>query len=82
MAKQKKTARNEFIGPTMGLVGGAVTLGVGGSIVGAIPGTTAATAGGGLTAAASFMSPIGATIGGGLVVGQLRKTNKQVKPRK
>ncbi len=74
MAKKKKDLG--IAKPAMGLVGGAAILGVGGSVVGAIPGTTAATAGGGLTAAAGFMPLMGTAMGAGLTVQQLRKLQK------
>lgn len=61
---------------TTGIVGGAVILGMGGAVVGAIPGTTAATAGGGITAAASFMPVMGTALGAGLTVRELRKLEK------
>ena len=67
---------------SMGLVGGATILGVGGAVVGAIPGTTAATAGGGITAAASFLPTIGVAVGAGLTLQQLRKLEKVSKKRK
>ena len=82
MGKRKKREDMGMVKPAMGLVGGGVILGVGGSVVGAIPGTTAATAGGGLTAMASFMGPMGATVGAGLTVQQLRKLEKQTKRRR
>ncbi len=61
---------------SMGLVGGAVILGAGSSVVGAIPGTTAATAGGGITAAASFMPVMGTALGAGLTIRELKKLQK------
>ncbi len=67
---------------TTGLVGGAVVLGAGGVVVGAIPGTTAATAAGGITAAASFMPVMGTAMGVGLTVQQLRKLEKVSKKRR
>ena len=61
---------------SMGLVGGAVVLGAGGTVIGAIPGTTAATAGGGISAAAGFLPTMGTVMGAGLTVQQLRKLQK------
>ena len=77
--KRKKTSLGEA---GIGLTKGAVILGVGGSVVGAIPGTTAATAGGGLTAMASFMPVAGTAIGAGLTIQQLKKLEKQNKRRR
>ncbi len=53
------------------LVKGSVILGVGSSIAIQSGGSAA-----GLSAAASFMPTMGVAIGGGLVVGQLRKLQK------
>ena len=80
MAKRKKDLG--IAKPAGALVGGAVILGAGGSVVGAIPGTTAATAGGGLTAMASFMPVAGTAIGAGLTIQQLKKLEKQTKRRR
>ena len=82
MAKRKKVSEMGLKQATTGIVGGAVVLGVGGSVVGAIPGTTAATAGGGITAAASFMPTMGAAMGAGMTMQQLRKLQRVSKKRR
>ena len=61
---------------TMGIVGGSVILGAGSSVVSGVGGSTA-----GLTAAAGFLPPIGATIGAGLTLRELEKLKKVGKRR-
>ncbi len=77
MAKRKKDSDLGIVRASKGIVVGSAVLGFGGSVVGAAGGPV-----GGITAAAGFLPIVGTTIGGGLVVGQLRKLNKQVKHRK
>ncbi len=86
MAKRKKDSDLGIVRASKGIVVGSAVLGFGGSVVGAasgpVGGSTAASSQAGLGAAAGFLPIVGTTIGGGLVVGQLRKLNKQVKHRK
>lgn len=77
MAKHKKAKDIGVIKPTGALVGGAVILGVGSSVVGAAGGPV-----GGLTAAASFMPVIGTGVGVGLTIQQLRKLEEQTKRKR
>ena len=79
MARKKKDGLKRA---TLGLVGGSVILSTGSSIVGSVGGSTAASAQAGLGAAAGFLSPIGATVGAGLTVQQLRKLQKVSKRRR
>lgn len=78
----KKRKEIEFIKPSTGLVSGAVILGAGGMVVGAIPGTTAATAGGGITAAASYMPMMGGVMGAGMTLQEVRKLQKVSKKKR
>jgi len=82
MANKKKVARNEFIQGTKGIVGGAVILGVGSSVVGGIGGSTAAAAQSGLLAGASFLPVIGSAFGAGIVVNRLRGLQDQVENKR
>ena len=82
MAKRKKDSDLGIVRASKGIVVGSAVLGFGGSVVGGVGGSTAASSQAGLGAAAGFLPIGGTTIGGGLVVGQLRKLNKQVKHRK
>ena len=63
--------------PAIGLVAGATILGIGGSVAVGVGGS-----GAGISAAASFLPAIGATVGAGLTIGQLRKLENQRKHRK
>jgi len=76
MAKRRKVARNTFIGATGSLLGASVILGVGSTVVTRVGGSA-----GGLTAAASFLPPIGATIGAGFTIGQLRRLQRTKKKK-
>ncbi len=82
MARRKKKEDFGIAKPAMSLVGGATILGVGGAVVTGVGGPTAGAAGGGLTAAASFLPPIGAAIGAGLTVQQLKKLQKTAKRKR
>ncbi len=82
MDKRKKRSEIGLKQASTSLVGGAVILGAGGAVVGAIPGTTAATAGGGISAVAGFLPTMGTALGAGLTVQQLRKLQKVSKKRK
>lgn len=82
MAKHKKAQDVGVLRPAKGLVKGAVILGVGGSVIAGVGGSTAASAGAGVTAAASFLPIAGTALGAGVVVGQLRKLEKQTKRRR
>ena len=68
MARKKKEQ-------DLGITGPAIALTVGGSILGLGAGLTVAAGGSaaGLTAAAGFLPITGTAIGGGIVIGQLRK---------
>lgn len=79
MAKKKKDSG--MAKPALGLVSGVVILGAGSSMVSGIGGPTAGYAGAGLTSAASFMPPMGAAVGAGLTVQQLKKLQKQTKQK-
>ncbi len=65
----------------LGIVKPAVGLTVGGSILGLGAGIaiSAGGSGAGLSAAAGFLPTMGTAIGGGLVIGQVRKLQKQTK---
>ncbi len=83
MAGRRKKDRELGIArPALGLVAGATILGVGGSVVVGVGGPTAASAGAGLTAAASFLPPLGVVVGSGIVVRGLRGLQEQVEPKR
>ena len=77
MAKRKKMAQNEFIGPTIGIVSGATILGIGGSAAVKAGGSAA-----GMTAMSSFLPSIGGVMGAGLTLRQVKKLEKVSKKRK
>ena len=76
MAKRKKVSDMDIIGASKGIVVSSAVLGFGGSIVSGAGGNTT-----GISAAASFLPPIGAAIGAGLTVRQLKKLEKLQKRR-
>ena len=80
MARKKKDLG--IARPAKGLVKGTIILGVGGSVIAGVGGSTAASAGAGITAAASFLPVAGTAIGGGLVVRQLKRLEKQTKRKR
>ncbi len=82
MARKKKDSDLGIARPAMGIVSGGVILGVGSSVVGGVGGSTAASSQAGLGAAAGFLPPMGATVGAGLTVQQLRKLQKVSKRRR
>ena len=82
MARRKKREELGIARPAIGLLGAAVTLGVGAQVVSQVGGSTAASAGGGLVVASSFLPVAGTVIGGGIVIGQLRGLQTQVEPRR
>ncbi len=76
MAKRKKESEMGLKQATIGIVGGSVILGVGSGAAVKAGGSAA-----GLTAAAGFLPPIGATIGAGLTLRELEKLKKVGKQR-
>jgi len=82
MAKRKKSESLGFLGPTRDLVIGGSVLGIGATVVAKVGGSTAASSGAGLSAAASFLPVFGVTIGGGLALRQLRRLQGQTTRRK
>ncbi len=81
MAKKKKVSDLGIARPAMGLIGGGIALGLGSSIVGSVGGSTAASAQGGLTTAASFLPIAGTAVGAGLTIRQLKKLEKMQERR-
>lgn len=67
--------------PALQMTGGAVILGVGSSVATGT-GTVGTAAAGGLTTMASFMPAMGAAVGGGLVLNQVKKLEKVNKRRR
>ena len=77
MDKRKKREDLGITRPAMGLVGGAAILGIGSTVAVKAGGSAA-----GMSAAASFLPPMGTAVGAGLTVMQLRKLEKQTKRKK
>lgn len=77
MAKRKKTSDLGIAKPAIGLTVGGSILGLGAGVA-----VKAGGSGAGLSAAAGFQKPIGATIGVGLTIRQLRKLQKVRKQKR
>ncbi len=76
MARKKKDSDLGIVRASKGIVVGSAVLGFGSSVVSGVGGSTA-----GLTAAASFLPPISATVGAGLTLRQLERLKKASKQR-
>lgn len=76
MVKRKKKEMG-MMKPAMGLVGGSVMFGLGGSIAetGGFPAA-------GITAGARFLPAAGAAVGAGMAMGQVKKLQKLTKRKK
>lgn len=77
MAKRKQRAEMGFKQASTGLVGGAVILGVGADVA-----VKAGGSGAGMGAAASFMPAMGATMGAGMTLQEVRKLQKVSKKKR
>ena len=76
---RKRKSKNDvgMAKPAMGLVKGGVVLGVGGSVISSVGGNAA-----GVSTMAGFMPAMGAAMGGGIALQQVRKIQKQTRKRK
>ena len=77
MAKRKKVSDLGIVKPAVGLTVGGSILGLGADVA-----VKAGGSGAGMSAMGSFMGPMGATVGAGLTVGQLKKLQKVSKKTK